>query len=64
MPYPKEGIIPPPQSIPEEFSNTPKIKEVHEKVHKLWNDFLAANPEAAPDKPISKSVPHEKVTKG
>ena len=49
VPYPRGGIIAPSPSVPEAILKTfPKAKEVHQKVLKLWQEFLAVNPEAAP----------------
>jgi hypothetical protein len=51
VPYPKGGIDPPRASLPEEMTKAfPKAREIHQKVLKLWEEFLAANPEARSEK--------------
>jgi hypothetical protein len=49
VPYPKGGLLAPPTSVPEEITKLfPKSKETHQKLLKLWEQFLTENPEAKP----------------
>ncbi len=50
VPFPGGGITLPSRSLPAELARLPKAKRLHEKVLKIWDDFLAANPEALPEK--------------
>ncbi len=50
VPYPVGGIIPPGRSLSAEVASLPNSKRAHEKVLKIWDDFLAANPEVSPDR--------------
>jgi hypothetical protein len=51
VPYPKGGMAPPPRVVPEDYAKAfPRAKQIHENVLKVWDDFLAANPETRPEK--------------
>lgn len=48
VPFPVGGLTPIPRSIPEEFSKAPNAKAIHEAVLKLYDEFVADNPEGFP----------------
>lgn len=48
VPYPEGGITEPSRLLSPELAKLPKAKEVHARVLKLWDDFIAANPEVLP----------------
>lgn len=51
VPFPQGGITEPPRTVPKEVAASfPNAQEIHKKLLKLWDDFLAANPEARPRK--------------
>lgn len=50
VPFPIGGMNPPPLSAPKEFATLPKAAAIHEAVLKLWDEFMADNPEAFPEK--------------
>ena len=48
-----KGVIPNPPAVPtaEAVKENPKLAETHIIFRKLWEDFMKANPEAAPKLP-------------
>jgi len=50
VPFPVGGINPLPRSFPEGYDKNPKAQAVHEALLKLWDKFVADNPEALPQK--------------
>jgi hypothetical protein len=50
VPFPPGGINPLPRSVPKEFATYPKAEAIHEALLKLYDEFVADNPEAFPQK--------------
>ena len=50
VPFPIGGINPPSRSLPKELATYPKAEAIHEALSKLWDEFVADNPEAFPEK--------------
>ena len=50
VPFPQGGITAIPRVIPEAVAGFRNAKAIHEKVLKLYDDFIEANPEGSPGK--------------
>jgi len=48
VPFPVGGLIPPQSSLPEEFKKYPQAELVFAAMQKVWEEFVAENPEAFP----------------
>ena len=46
VPFPAGGLVQVPRSVPEEISKLPHAQAIHEAVLKLYDEFMAENPEA------------------
>lgn len=49
VPFPVGGVNPIPRSLPEEFRKLPNAQAIHEAVLKLYDEFVAENPEGFPE---------------
>ena len=49
VPFPVGGLNPIPLSVPEQLAKLPNAQAIHEAVLKLYNEFVAENPEAFPE---------------
>lgn len=50
VPFPQGGITEIPRTIPGEVAAFRNAKAIHERILKLYDEFMQANPEAAPNK--------------
>ena len=50
VPFPMGGMNPVPRSVPSEFSKLPNAQAIHEAVLKLYDEFVADNPEGFQEK--------------
>lgn len=49
VPFPVGGMAPIPRSIPEQLNKLPNAQAIHAAVLKLYDEFVAENPEAFPN---------------